>query len=310
MVGMRVEECATFLKGIIDADPGSELNVSAVSGVEQALWDLRGRIAGQPVCSLFGDVLRRDIAVYANINRATVDRTAEEFACIAADAVAAGHQAIKLAPFDGFPDTIDCADDARKGIDVVRAVREAIGPEAILMVDCHSHFTARGALEVADRMVELGVSWFEQPVPDEDVEGCLEVNRRCPITVAGGEEHYPASAFEAIFKDRTMEIVMPDVSVVGGLAELHTIAERACQCGMPVSPHGPYGPVVLLAGAHVMAVCPGFKVLEYAWGEVDWRSELTLPYEDIRNGVLHLPEGPGFGVTLTPDIVARYRVCL
>ena len=105
-----------------------------------------------------------------------------------------------------------------------------------------------------------------------------------------------------------MHIPMPDVTVVGGIAELKKIGDMLHAWGLPTAPHGPFGPVVIAAGVHAMAALPSFLILEYGWGEIPWRSELTLPSEQIVNGRIPLNDRPGLGLELNQDVVAQHRV--
>jgi galactonate dehydratase len=107
-----------------------------------------------------------------------------------------------------------------------------------------------------------------------------------------------------------MDVIMPDVKVVGGLAELKKIADMAAAWGIPTAPHGPSGPVTIAAGVQTMLTHPEFLILEYGWGEVDWRHELVMPAETIRDGCIGRPEGPGLGVTLNAEVLAAHRIPL
>ena len=184
------------LRGLGEMTPGSSLKETI-----DALWrleaELRGRDPGRieeivhqfgrpdllgkrlnaPVHVLLGGACREEIQLYANINRISripEERTPDWFGRNAA-AVAAGFDTVKLAPFDGMPSGIDRAADAEAGIDCLRAVREAIGPDKHLMVDCHSHFSERGALDLAAALRDLNLYWFEQPTPEDDLEVCRRV---------------------------------------------------------------------------------------------------------------------------------------
>ena len=105
-----------------------------------------------------------------------------------------------------------------------------------------------------------------------------------------------------------MDVIMPDVTVVGGIAELKKVADMAAAYGIPTSPHGPFGPVMIAAGVHAMAAHPDFLILEYGWGEVPWRSDLTVPPERIEKGRITLTDAPGLGLDLNPDVLAAHRV--
>ncbi len=285
--------------------------IFALSAVEQALWDILGKSLGVPVYTLLGGACREEIRLYANINRISriqEERTPEWFAHNAARAVEAGFDAIKLAPFDGMPAHIDRARDAAPGIACMQAVRQAIGPDVDLLLDCHSHFTVRGALEVADALRDLDLFWFEQPTPEADLEGFIQVKEQCGMQVAGGESRMLSTSFWEVLERGAMDVVMPDVTIVGGIGELKKTADMAAARGVPTSPHGPFGPVAIAAGVQTMAAHPLFLILEFGWGETDWRSELILPPERIEQGRIRLTDAPGLGVELNPETVQAHRV--
>ena len=282
----------------------------AVSALEQALWDLLGKSLEVPVYTLLGGPVRDDVRLYANINRASQDRSPENFANLAARAAAEGFDAVKLAPFDGMHRNIDSAEEARPGIARVQAVRRAVGPDVDLLVDCHSHFTVRGALETAAALRDLDVYWFEQPVSEDRLSAVVEVNRRCGLRTAGGEGRMAGSEFREVLESAAMDVVMPDVTVVGGISNLKAIADTAQAFGVPTAPHGPFGPVAVSAGMQVMLTHPGFLILEYGWGEIGWREELTFPPEDIVNGRLRPGRRPGLGVELNPEMLKAHAAAL
>jgi len=282
----------------------------AISGIEPALWDIFGKSLDTPVFRLLGGSNASEIQLYANINRATTDRSPEGFAANAAEAVRQGFDAVKLAPFDGLPKDVDRAEDARDGIACMEAVRAAIGPDVDLLIDCHSHFTVKGSLEVADVLRPLNLFWFEQPAPESDLSACLEVNERCGMTTAGGEQRMYREDWTEVFEHQTMDIIMPDVTVIGGISELKTVADAASAWDIPTAPHGPFGPIALAAHLHVMAACPSSIILEYGWGEVPWRHDLVNPVEVIEKGRVRLTERPGIGFELATNILEEHRVQL
>lgn len=290
--------------------PPRRAALCALSAIDMALWDLLGKRLEVPVYQLLGGACRDRIRLYANINRATTERTPEGFARNAAAAVAEGFDAIKLAPFDQMPRAMDRAAEAAAGIDCMTAVHQAIGPDVDLLIDCHSHFTPRGALEVAEALRPLNLFWYEQPVPEDDLTVFTRVKDRCGLRVAGGEGRMLGPAFWAVLRQRAMDVIMPDVTMVGGISELSRVAAMAAAAGVFTAPHGPFGPVTIAAGAHTMAAQPGFLILEYGWGEIAWRAELTLPAEHIRAGHLVLGDRPGLGLELNLDTVGAHRVHL
>jgi len=288
------------------ASPADRPKVMALSALDQALWDIKGKTLGVPVADIMGGRCRDEILLYANINRATTDRTPEGFARNAAAAVSDGFDAVKLAPFDGMAGGIDRASDAREGIACMEAVRAAIGAEKSLLIDCHSHFTARGGCEVFDALRDLDLYWYEEPVPDEDHEGYRTIRDHIDVPLAGGESLMYREGFWPVLDQGLMDVIMPDVTIAGGLWELKKIAAMAEGRGIPTAPHGPFGPLTIAAGVQAMAAHPGFQILEYAWGEVPWRHELIEPTEEISGGRIRVSDRPGLGVSLNMDAIEAY----
>ena len=288
----------------------TQTNIYALSAIEQALWDILGKSLNTPIHVLLGGSCREKIRLYANINRATTNRTPEGFAKNALAAVEQGFDAVKLAPFDGLNPGVDSANDAQLGIACMRAVRDAIGPNPDLLVDCHSRFSVKGALEVADALRDLDLFWFEQPVPESNMEGCMIVKEECGLRVAGGEGRSLRQGFTEVFEKNSMHIIMPDVKIIGGIGELKKVADMAAAWGIPTAPHGPSSPVTIAAGVETMLSHSEFLILEYGWGEVSWRNELILPHETICHGYIHSHNQPGLGIELNPEILEAYSIPL
>jgi galactonate dehydratase len=285
---------------------------TAYSAIEQALWDLAGKALDVPTYALFGGKLRDSLPVYANVNRATQPRTPQGFAAAALAAVKQGFRAIKAAPFDGFPpptskpDVIDAA--VESGIASMVAMREAIGPDVELMVDCHSFFDVALAERVARRLEPQNLAWYEEPVAPERVEDTLEIRRRIKQPMAGGEILFGVAGFAPLCRTRAVNVIMPDVKHCGGLLELTRIAAMAEADGVEVAPHNPSGPVSTAASIHVCAVLKNFRLLEFQWGEVDWRHDVVQPRELFEGGSIRVPDRPGFGIELDDRLVRAHPV--
>jgi galactonate dehydratase len=284
---------------------------TAVSAVEQALWDIYGQKLGLPIWALLGERYRGRINLYANINRATFDRSPSGFADSASHAVTDGFTAVKCAPFDGvscrFPDKASNMKNIKLGIQRVAAIRDAVGPDIKLMVDCHSRFDVSMAIKVAKELEPLNLSWLEEPLPRTDLDGLRFVREHIGMPVAGGESLIGRSGFWDIINRRLLDVIMPDVKHTGGILELRKIAATAEVCGLSISPHNPSGPVSTLASVHVSAVLPNFMALEYPWGEAPWRRELVAPEEIVQDGAITVPDRPGLGFALNEDVVC-YRL--
>ena len=293
------------------AATGDRRLATAFSAVEQAQWDLVGKALQAPVYDLTGGALTRKLPIYANINRATSDRTPAGFAANAQRAVGDGFLAIKAAPFDGFPSLDRPAAEVQAaadlGIACVEAMRAAIGPEVDLKIDLHSHFDEPLAVEVARRLEPQALSWYEEPVPPTDIESTAAIRRSITQTMAGGEFLFGIEGFAPLCRERAVDIVMPDVKHCGGVTELGRIATVAELHDILVAPHNPSGPVSTMISASVCAGLSNFDILEYQWNEVSWRGDLIEPPERFTDGVLEVPDAPGFGITLN-DAVAREHV--
>jgi galactonate dehydratase len=279
---------------------------TAASAVEQALWDLRAQVEGVSLPRLLGaEPEVRAVPLYANINRATVERSPAGFAANAGQAVQEGFQAVKLAPFDEVTyDTLptDRRRRAERGLARVAAVRERVGPAIRVLVDCHWRFDVASALEVAAALASLQVGWIEDPVPYEDgPEDTLAVRRKAPLPVATGERLIGAAAFEPFLAAGAAEFYLPDVKHIGGIGELLALAHASRNRGVWITPHNPSGPISTLASASALASVPHAAPLEFAWGEAAWRPDILDPPERTEGGALILPtERAGLGARLAP----------
>lgn len=293
----------------------------AASALEQCLWDIMGKALSLPCHDLMGGRIQPRIRIYANINRSADPRTPDGFAAMAGRAVAAGFDALKLAPFDDMPRGVHLLPNGgservrfeqamEAGIACARAVRQVIGPERDLLVDAHSHFTRPEGIDLAARMRSLNLYWLEEVTLAQDLEGLAAITRAAPMPTAGGEAIHGVEGFYDYIRAGAAEIVMPDVKVCGGMLELKKIAALAEGAALLCSPHGPASPVGNAAAAHVVATVPNFNILEYSFGEVPWRATLTDPPEQIEAGALVLSGRPGLGFALNEKIVARHAVNL
>jgi galactonate dehydratase len=289
---------------------GDLVSATAYSAIEQALWDVIGKSLDVPTYTLFGGKVRDSLQVYANVNRATKPRTPAGFAAASLAAVRDGFRAVKAAPFDGFPSpgspaaAIEAA--VESGIASVAAMRDAVGPDVELMVDCHSFFDIALAERVAHRLEPHRLAWYEEPVPPERVEETREIRRRIKQPMAGGEILFGVAGFTPLIRNQTVHVIMPDVKHCGGLLELTRIAAAAETGGVSVAPHNPSGPVSTAASVQVCAVLKNFRLLEFQWGEVTWRSDILDPPERFESGTIRVQNRPGFGVELNEKVVGAH----
>lgn len=284
---------------------GNLLARTVHSALEQAMWDMAGKVLDVPVYALLGGKVRDRLPVYANINRTTKPRTPAGFAATAKRAVAEGFRALKLAPWDNF---VDSEAFVAQGVDCLFAVREAVGKDVKIMTDCHSFFTVERAVAVAKRLEPVGLDWYEEPVAPERTAETLAIRKGIRQEMAGGEFLFGVGGFAPLCREKAVHVIMPDVKHCGGMLEMTRIAAMAAVFGVTVAPHNPTGPVATAASVQLCAGMKNFRILELQWGEVSWRGELVRPAERFVDGTIAVPEGPGFGVTLNEALAREKRL--
>ena len=284
------------------SDTESHTYHTALSGIEQAMYDLIGKVLGVPSYQLLGGKCREKIRLYANINRATIDRSPSGFASNAERAVAEGFTAIKCAPFDDVS-TANISSGSLTpaiclGIDRIRTIRAAIGGDVDLMVDCHSRFNPGILIQVAKELEDLHLFWIEDAVSLDNLDAFGHMSRSIGIPIATGERLRTPTDFDRLLRSAEVDYILPDVKHVGGITGLKKIATLAAARNVMVTPHNPSGPVATAASVQCMASVPNFAILEYAWGEVEWRASLVSPPEKIVDGFIEVTDRPGLGITL------------
>ncbi len=299
--------CATFLHS-----PGGLVVHSVKSATEQALIDAFARSKQQTVAQFLAStrnahVIRREVTVYANINRMTAARTPASFGVSAKKAVAAGFKSVKLAPFDGvLPENCDGADGkrfVRDGLARVFAVRDAVGAHIGVKVDCHWRFTPQVAREVLDALADAKLDWFECPISEhaefhDDIRKLREQANAMNVRLAGAEMLTNVSGFRPIIEGALYDTIMPDVKYCGGINELLDIAALAAKHGVQTAPHNPTGPICNYASLHACALGDGCNLLEYQLGESKLYQQMVFnTHPEMRNGAFVLPEEPGLGAT-------------
>lgn len=277
------------------------------SALHQAHFDLEARRVGVPLCAHHGGVLRDRIKVYANINRRTQDRSPEGMAMGARDALARGHIAIKIAPFDEVKPTMDRQEMSaamERGLARIAAVRDAIGDRR-LMVDCHWRFDARGAIALIDACAPFKLYWIECPIEETQTEiaELVSLRRRANaagMRLAGLETAVLREGFAPWIKAGAYDVMMPDVKYCGGLREMLAIADDMARHGVAFSPHNPTGPICHAHSLHICAMVPQIDHLETMFDETPmFESLVDRPMPQPVDGVLTLPQGgAGLGLSL------------
>jgi len=278
---------------------------SAISGIEQALWDLVGKAVGQPIHNLLGGAFRTRIRVYANGWAGGGDP--DTVAAQARAVVEKGFTALKFDPFPGPWRAYTDTKSEQRAVEQVRAVREAVGPDVDILVEVHRRLAPRNAIRVARLMEPYAPFWYEEPVSVRDLGGLVEAKRAIDLPVVTGEEIYTKAEFQEVIERRAADILNPDVCNCGGILELREIAAMAEPYHIAVSPHN-YNSTTLGLAATLQAAAgmPNFLITEYFVNfEEVGRSIARSPIR-IENGFIALPTGPGLGLEVDEDALARY----
>lgn len=281
------------------------VTVTALSGIDIALWDIKGKHFGVPVSTLLGGRFRSDVRAYAtgSFRREGVDRVSD----IAAELRryrAEGFHAAKIKI--GF----DVAED----LAVIAAARDAMGPDMRLMIDANHGYDVVEAIELGQRAAEYGIDWFEEPVVPEWPDAYAEVKARQPIPVAGGETWHGRWGMKDPVERRLVDILQPDICGTGGFTEMRRIADMAVLHGIRLVPHV-WGTAVQIAASlqFIAALAPSpvrpeprHPILEFDRTENPFRQAVVqTPIEPV-NGVVSIPDGPGLGIEINRDALIDF----
>lgn len=273
--------------------PEAFVTATLMGGLEQMLLDQASQAAGAPLWEWLGGSRPAPVPIYANINRMPGGREPGDLAAMARQAVDAGFAAVKCAPFDvAHPDRPLPA----AGLSRLRAIRDAVGDDVALKVDCHERLSLDEVHDVLPDLEDLGIGWLEDAVAIDQVGELRALRAATSIPLAGGERMFAPSEAGAAVSERLVDVLMPDVKHAGGVEQVLSIARGAAE--LAISPHNPSGPVATAASAHLFAACPNATELEYQFGETHLRSEIVGGLESVADGRLHLDGRPGLGVTL------------
>jgi galactonate dehydratase len=273
---------------------------SALSGIEQALWDITGKELGVPVYRLLGGACREKIQLYTHC----FGRTPDEAARNAADLVAHGWRALKtgVRGFEAFDTERQCIDAA---VENMRAMREAVGPDVLLMIDAHGKHRPGQAIQLIRALEPLGLFFFEEPVPPDNVDALARLARaEMNVNLATGERLFTKWGYRELLEKQYVDIIQPDVCHDGGIMETRNIAAMAETYYVRVAPHNPNGPVATAASLQLGACLPNFVILEYAQNQ-PWRDQVVVEPLEIVDGFVALPEKPGLGIELDHAAIAK-----
>lgn len=306
LIGQNPLEYRRLWRSLWGANFGNAL---AVAGLDIAINDLRGKILQLSVAELFGGRLRDNFPAYASaMNYLEGMEPEDHFSVEAAALVKQGFRALKMRI-----GRYSVAREAR----IAATVREAVGPEVLLLADGNAAYTMESAVRMGHVLHELNFEAFEEPMPQSPKYVAYEeLRRRLPLALAAGEALDGRASAKELIDRRAMDIVQPDISLCGGFAEALFIAEMAALSGIRCFPHCWGSDIIIAATVQLLSLIPDphwgaatdTPLLELDQSENPWRDGLAKGSFPLQNGVIHVPTGPGLGITVDEEIVRKYSV--
>lgn len=280
--------------------------ITAISGIDMALWDIIGKATDQPVHRLLGGKHRESVRAYASTLFPEDPTDTDHMRREAERALDDGFTAIKYG-WGGF------GQDRKLDLELVGAARETVGPDVDIMVDAglvwgNDVERARKGINELDR--EHDVYWVEEPVMADNFEGYASLSRNCETRIVGGEEEYTSYGFENFLKYGDPDGVQPDVARSGGITHMQKIATQAAQHGVPFLPHGYSTEIIIAANLQLIAATQNAPLLEYCMEGSPLRWELVEEEFPVEDGRVEVPDRPGLGVTLDRDVLETYSTDL
>ena len=284
-----------------------EVAASALAAFDMASWDLIGQALDVPLWRLLGGKFRDRVPAYAN----GWYRTERDPGLIAEQAqkvIERGYRALKLDPFG--PATVELSSqERRRSVEIVAAVREAVGPDIQLMIEMHGRFTAAEAIAVAQLLEVHSPAWIEEPIPPENPAGLEHIRRHTSVPIATGERIHSIHDFRELFERGWVDIVQADITHFGGLLPMKQLAGWADAYYLQMAPHNVCGPVGTAANVHFAVATPNFKILEHFNDFSDpWVEDLVdvAPAVSPGDGCFSVPTGTGLGSRLNHDACAEH----
>ncbi len=289
-----------------DYGRAGEIIMTATALVEIACWDIVGKALEQPVYRLLGGEVRERIKAYAN-GWYTVERTPGEFHEAAKTVLEKGYRALKFDPFGAGFYELERAEKLRV-IELVEAVRDAVGPEVEIMIEMHGRFNPVTAIELTRELARFRPSWVEEPVPPENIAALRKTSEAIAplgVPVATGERMHTMYEYRELFEMQAADIIQPDITHFGGILNTKKLAAWAESYYVLIAPHNVGGPVSTAAALHLAACTTNFKIQEHFNDFADAYVLKVAPgLPKVVDGYFSLPQGPGLGVTLDEEVIA------
>jgi galactonate dehydratase len=274
--------------------------VSALSGIEMAMWDIMGKSLGQPVWRLLGGSVRDRIRVYASAGGSESDAIADT----GRKRVAEGFNALKFCPAHEPMRFVESPRALDRMVSRVAALRDAVGDEVDIALDFHRRLSATQSIVLLKELEPFKLLFAEEPCHPENTDTLLRISTSTSIPIATGERHLTRWGFREVVEREAAAILQPDIRHCGGILEMKKIANMAETHDIAMAPHNAAGPIGVVASVHAMATVPNFLVCEGGarLGHGLFRSPLVF-----NNGFVELPTGPGLGIEIDEDALEASR---
>lgn len=296
--------------------------ITALTGIEIALWDVKGKALGVPIYELLGGKFRDKIRVYADcqvepdMDRVEIQRVVDEvlergFTALKIDLDIGAYSERRVSSADPLFDRFNYTASEREHermVELVDMVVQAAGKDVAVAADLHTRLDVSSAIRLARALEPYHLLWLEEPVPPENVAAMREVKRATSTPICAGENLYLRHGFRDLIVQQAVDIVMPDIPKCGGLSECRKIANLAELYYMPFAPHNVASPIGTMASSHVCATIPNFLVLEFHWLHRDyWTTIISDKADIIQGGYITVSDRPGIGLELDETVAREHQ---
>lgn len=284
---------------------GGQIHMCAVAAIEIACWDIIGKVCKQPIYNLFGGRCHEKLRAYAN-GWYRGPRTPESFGEKAKDVARRGYTALKFDPFGNNWRTMSRY-EFDLSLDIIRAVRDAVGNQVDLLIEGHCRFNSATAIEFAEAMHHLRPTWFEEPVAHTNIREMARVAERSPVPIATGESLSTKQQFFELLREGGVTFLQPEPLNLGGIFATRKIADMVDANYGVIAPHSAQGPVCSAACAQLNASLPNFFIHEiFDEFNEPWEKKIVVNPVEVVNGYIELSDRPGLGIDLNLEEIAKH----
>ncbi|MBS1809422.1 MAG: mandelate racemase/muconate lactonizing enzyme family protein [Acidobacteria bacterium] len=282
--------------------------LAAISAIDIALYDIVGKKLGVSVTKLLGGNVHQKLRVYANGWTEGVTKNPETYARRTKELVAKGYTGCKFDPFSSTSFNREIGQpELREAVALVKAIREAGGPDYDIAIDVHARWNTKSTLEILRALEPYRLFFYEEAVPPENVPAMVEVQRNTNVPLATGERIFGRHGFRELLEKQAVRIVQPDIARTGGITEFKKIAAMADTYYVPVAPHNPNGPICTIASMHACFSIPNFLILEFFEPDEAVFKEIVVGGWRADTGAVYPINSPGLGINITNEFLAKHK---